>query len=276
MQVPSTDGVVLEVTDHGGDGSPLLVAHATGFCAGAYDPMIAHLVAHHHVWAVDFRAHGRSPAPDTATIGWQGMIDDVLAVVDAIDAGPVHGLGHSMGGACLLGAEARRPGTLRSAWVFEPIVIPAAWADGAPGDNPMAAAARRRRPGFGSRAEALARYAGRPPLGLLRADALAAYVEHGFVDQPDGTVALRCAPEDEARVFEAPGKPTHDDVAHLTIPVLVAHGTREPWGPQAFAPQVAAAIPGGTARAYGHLGHFGPLEDPTTVAADAAAFFAQN
>jgi pimeloyl-ACP methyl ester carboxylesterase len=276
MQIDSTDGVALELLDLGGEGPPVLIAHATGFCGGAYGPLVRQLADRHHVWALDFRCHGASGRPASGEITWQGMIDDVLAAVAAIDAGPVHGLGHSMGGACLLGAEARTPGTLRSAWVFEPIVIPAAWAGTTPGENPLAASARRRRAGFGSKAEALARYASRPPLGLLRADALAAYVEHGFVEQPDGTVVLRCAPDDEAAVFEAPGKPTMDDMAGVDVSVVVAHGTREPYGPQAFAPQVAAALPNGTARSYAHLGHFGPFEDPTTVADDALAFFAEN
>jgi pimeloyl-ACP methyl ester carboxylesterase len=276
MRIDSTDGVALELLDLGGTGSPVLIAHATGFCGAAYAPLVPVLGERHHVWALDFRCHGASGRPASGQVSWEAMIDDVLAAVAAIGDGPVHGLGHSMGGACLLGAEARVPGTLRSAWVFEPIVIPPEWGDASPGDNPLAASARRRRPSFASKAEALARYAGRPPLGLLRADALAAYVEHGFADQPDGTVALRCAPDDEASVFEAPGKPTLADMAAVAVPAVVAHGVREPFGPQAFAPRVADALPRGSARAYAHLGHFGPLEDPTTVATDAAAHFAEN
>ncbi|MCB0965178.1 MAG: alpha/beta fold hydrolase, partial [Acidimicrobiales bacterium] len=156
MRVPSTDGVELELHDLGGDGPPLLVAHATGFCAGPYRPMAPILAADHHVWALDFRAHGASTRPD-GPISWRGMADDVLAVVDAIDAGPVLGLGHSMGGACLALAELVRPGTVRAAYLFEPIIFPDEWAD-ARGPNPLAEAARRRRASFGSRAEALARY----------------------------------------------------------------------------------------------------------------------
>lgn len=276
MRLTSSDGTRLELLDLGGEGPPVLIAHATGFCGGAYGPVAAELAEHHHVWALDFRCHGASDRPAAGAISWEGMIDDVLAAVDAIDAGPVHGLGHSMGGACLLGAEARVPGTVRSAFVFEPIVIPAEWAGTTPGENPLAASARRRRASFPTRADALARYASKPPLGLLRADALAAYVEHGFAEQPDGTVALRCAPEDEAQVFEAPGKPTLDDMAGVDVAVIVARGVREPFGPQAFAPRVAAALPRGEERAYAHLGHFGPLEDPTTIAAEAHAFFAEN
>ena len=50
--------------------------------------------------------------------------------------------------------------------------------------------ARRRRANFPSRADALHRYASRPPLNELRADSLFSYVEHGFRDMTDGTVTL--------------------------------------------------------------------------------------
>ena len=87
------------------------------------------------------------------------MADDVLAVVGRLDP-PIAGFGHSMGGAALLLAEDRRPGTFRSLFLFEPIVLPD---DFAPiGSNYMAELARGRRSTFPSRDEALARYASRP------------------------------------------------------------------------------------------------------------------
>ncbi|MGL4300170.1 MAG: alpha/beta fold hydrolase, partial [Candidatus Neomicrothrix subdominans] len=189
--------------------------------------------------------------------------------------GPLLGIGHSMGGACLMAAELRRPGTIEAAFLFEPIIIPGAWERG-PGQNPMADAARRRRPGFPTRLEALARYASRPPLNAFRADVLAAYVEHGFcedVDGPDGAVLLCCTPEMEAQTFEAGGKPTIEAMVDVGCPVIVGHGTHDPMpGPGDFAPSVAAALPNGAARAYPHLGHFGPLQDPDTIADDALEF----
>ena len=273
MRVSSTDGVELELHDLGGDGPPLLIAHATGFCAGPYRPMLPVLAEHFHVWALDFRAHGDSTAPDTGDLTWRGMIDDVLAVVDRI-GGPVAGFGHSMGGACLVGAELARPGTLRRAFVFEPIIVPAEWSGNA-GPNPMSEAARRRRRSFPSHAEALARYAHRPPLGVCRADALAAYVDHGFAEQPDGSVTLKCEPEHEAAVFEASGKPTIDQVGGVGVPVVVARGGRDgEFGPASFAGHVAAALPYGELRRYDHVGHFGPFSDPDTFALDAVAFLA--
>ncbi|MBX3283910.1 MAG: alpha/beta fold hydrolase [Actinobacteria bacterium] len=273
MRASSTDGVELEVHDLGGDGPPLLIAHATGMCAGAYLPLAAGLRSSFHVWALDFRAHGRSSTPADEDLAWPGMIDDVLTAVDALGGGPVAAIGHSMGGACLMGAELRRPGTVTRAFLFEPIIVPPGF--DRPGANPMADAARRRRPGFPSRPEALARYASRPPLGTWRADALHAYVEHGFTDQADGTVALSCTPEHEARVFEGTGKPLISDMGAVATPVVVAYGARDQGpSPAAFAPLVADALPHGEGRRYAHLDHFGPFQDPDTLSADAVAFLA--
>jgi pimeloyl-ACP methyl ester carboxylesterase len=271
MRVSSTDGVELELHDFGGTGPTLLVAHATGFCAGAYLPMVPLLAEHFHVWGVDFRAHGDSTAP--ATLSWRGMADDVLAVVDALGGDPILGFGHSMGGASLVAAELARPGTLARAFLFEPIIIPAAWNDSGPGQNPMSTAARRRRPSFASRDEVLGRYARRPPLGVFRADALAAYVDHGFADAPDGTVTLKCTPEHEAQTFEAPNKPTIEQVDAVTTPMVVARGERDGnFGPAAFAGLIADAAPAAEVLRYDRLSHFGPFEDPDLVAREVIAF----
>lgn len=274
MRVPSTDDVSIELHDLGGDGPDLLIAHATGFCAGAYGPLAARLAERYRVWGLDFRGHGDSTSPTNGDLSWRGMVDDVVAVVDVIGSGPILAVGHSMGGASLLAAELRRPGTVRAAWVFEPIVVPPGF-DSLPGGNPLANAARRRRAEFPSREAALARYASRPPLGVFRADALSAYVAHGFADGPDGTVVLKCTPESEAAVFEADGKPLIAEMGPVQIPVVVARGGRDRSpGPADFADAVAAALGDGTLRRYPHLGHFGPFQDPDLLADDVLATFA--
>ncbi|WP_421120925.1 alpha/beta fold hydrolase [Aquihabitans daechungensis] len=273
MRVPSTDDVELELHDFGGDGPPLLVAHATGMCAGAYLPMVPLLADRFHVWAIDFRAHGDSTVPPTGDLAWSGMAADVLAAVDVLGGEPIAAFGHSMGGGALVGAELARPGTLARAFLFEPIIIPAAWAGAGPGQNPMAAAARRRRPTFTSREEVLGRYARRPPLGVWRADALAAYVDHGFVETPDGGVTLKCTPEHEAQTFEGSHKPTIESVGPVAAPIVVARGGRDgEFGPAAFASLIADALPHGELRRYEELSHFGPFEDPHRVAAEAVAY----
>jgi hypothetical protein len=135
--------------------------------------------------------------------------------------------------------------------------------------NSLAAGARRRRAVFPSREAALWRYASRPPLGELTAETLAAYVEHGFEDLPDGTARLRCLPENEARTFDASGQITFTTVAGADLPVLVAAGATEyVRPPAAFGPGLTAALPQATLRVYDHLGHFGPFQAPAAIAAD--------
>jgi pimeloyl-ACP methyl ester carboxylesterase len=270
VRVRSTDHVTLAVHHLGGKGEPLLVAHATGFCGHAYRPLAAALHPHFDVWALDFRGHGDSTRPRNGDFSWDAMAADALTAIEAVRNGPLVAVGHSMGGAALLLAELSRPGVLRSAYLYEPIVFPPGYVHAGP--SPMATSARRRRRSFPSKAEALSRYASRPPLGTLRADALAAYVDHGFADRADGTVELKCTPEDEAATFASENKMSVERLAGLTLPTVVAVGGRtgEP-NPAAFGPPIVAAMPRARLAEYPHLGHFGPLQDPDTVAEDVLA-----
>jgi pimeloyl-ACP methyl ester carboxylesterase len=111
------------------------------------------------------------------------------------------------------------------------------------------------------------RYASRPPLNSLQAAALAAYVEHGFTDEPDGTARLKCRPEYEAATFDAPDKPTIALASEVTTPTTVAAGHVEgDWGPALFAPALADAMPNCVLQPFDMLGHFGPLQDPAAIA----------
>ena len=182
-EVRSEDGVKLNLRMMGGSGPDLLVCHATGFHGLAYRPLAQCLKNSFRVWALDFRGHGSSgPAPGE-DYAWSAMGGDVAACAAAIGTPQLYGFGHSMGGAALLLAELSRPGTFAGLFLYEPIVLPRGFFD-QPGANPLAAGARNRREVFNSRAEALARYSSRSPLGVMRADALAAYVEGAFVDLP--------------------------------------------------------------------------------------------
>lgn len=268
MQVNSSNGCVIEVQDFGGEGPDLLISHATGFHGSVYAPMAKVLRKRFRVWALDFRGHGLSPAPADGNFAWDGMGDDVLACIDAIGVDSILGFGHSLGGAATLLAELKRPGTIRAAYLFEPIVFPKEFLL-ARADNPMSAAARRRREVFASRAEALERYSAKAPLGRLRADALSEYVQRGFEDLDDGTVRLRCRAESEARSFEAEDKVTIDRMSGLNLPLTVGAGTLDPNNlPGHLAPGLVAAVKGAKLVEHPFLTHFGPMEAPDVIAAD--------
>lgn len=269
MQVDSSDGVTVTAHDLGGDGDLFLICHATGFLGRVYEPMAAHLTARHHVWAIDFRGHGDTPPPANRRFDWDAMTDDLEAVIDALTDEPIAVFGHSMGGAVSMLLEERRPGTVRSAYLYEPIILPSTMPEGYSGgeNNTMATNARKRRPSFPSKADALLRYASRPPLNTLQAGALYAYVEHGFAEETDGTVRLKCAPEDEAATFAATGKATVDLVAKVKTPITVAVGRDEgSWSPSMFGPAIVDAMPNAVLERHPKLGHFGPLQDPETIA----------
>jgi pimeloyl-ACP methyl ester carboxylesterase len=255
--------------EFGGSGAPLLLAHATGFCATMYRPLGVELIDDLRVVALDFRGHGRSARPPNADFGWDRMADDVLAAIERIGT-PALGFGHSMGGAALLLAEERRPGTFAGMFLYEPIVLPDDFHPG--GSNYMADMARARRWTFPSRDDALARYASRPPLNTLRADVLAAYVDDGFVDLPDGSVGLACRPEDEARTFESESKLHTSRVTDVETPVAVAVGRDEEGpNPARLGPDLVAALQHAELVRRPVLGHLGPFQDPVLVAADLRA-----
>ncbi len=266
--IPSTDGMRIAIYDLGGDGPDLLLVHATGFCAGVWAP-VAERLRGFRVPAVDVRGHGRADVPDLDTapgMSWSGTGQDVLAAVDALGLTDPVAAGHSMGGASLLIAQLARPGTFRKLWGFEPIVMPPEVAS-MDGPNPLAEGARRRRPWFPSADAAFDNYASKPPFSALDPDALRAYVRYGFREEDDGSVTLRCRPEVEAATFDmGPQHHTFERLAGVDVPVTVARGREDAFSPAMFAPKIAEALPDGRLEDHPELGHFGPLEDPATIA----------
>jgi pimeloyl-ACP methyl ester carboxylesterase len=229
------------------------------------------------VVAPDLRGHGTTALPDDVALDWDGFADDVLATIDALGLVSPIGVGHSKGGAALLRAEARRPGTFSALWCFEPVVFPPEFGRARNEDNPLAAGALRRRDVFMSREDALANYASKPPLGDLDARVLEAYVDHGFTpvdpDDPDGPVRLRCRPEIEAETYRmGAAHNTFEFLGSVACPTVIACGGPHPPGPGTFADRIAGSIPLGRLATYPDLAHFGPLTHPELMADDIAAF----
>ena len=86
--------------------------------------------------------------------------------------------------------------------------------------------------------------------------------------EPDGTVSLKCRPEWEAATFDATGKATIAIAAAVRTPTIVAVGfDNGSWSPSLFGPAIIAAMPNAILERHPKLGHFGPLQDPQTIAA---------
>ena len=258
--------------DFGGQGSPVLLSHATGFHAHCWEPMADILTTKHHVMGLDHRGYGDAETVDPATISWRPYGDDALTAARfmyAADQQPLVGVGHSMGGASLLMAAHKEPQLFRALFVFEPIVFPPNpySTDGESAPNPLAGGARKRRSTFPSFEAALENYTAKPPMNSFHPKARGAYVRHGFKTTTTGEVELKCLPEHEARTYETGGTSgAWDDLPHITTPVWVISGAPAPMQPSSFAIRVAEQLPHSTYVQYDNMGHFGPLEQPSEIA----------
>ena len=266
----------IAVHDWGGEGAPVLLAHPTGFHGVTWAP-IAHALrtAGRHVWSFDFRGHGDSDrSPDG--YHWDGFVTDAARVGEhlAILGDPaLLGVGHSKGAAALLVLESRRPGSFARLWCYEPIVFPTDRPLERADDTPLAVGARKRRHTWPDRAAALEGFASRPPLDVLDPEVLQAYVDHGLVEHADGTVALKCRPEDEADVYaEMTTSGLYPSLTGVRCPTLVACGERTDAITPALGQMVVDRLADGRLEVLPGLGHFGPLQDPDAVAASILRF----
>jgi pimeloyl-ACP methyl ester carboxylesterase len=269
----TSDGVEIATYELGGDGPPIVFAHATGFHGRAWLPVAARLTKEYRCVAFDARGHGDSGKAPRGNYDWNGLSLDVVAVMHELGLERPLAVGHSCGGAVLLLAEEAAPATFSSLYCYEPVVPPLDEADRIrpewPGNgNPMAEVARRRKEVFPSRQAAYTNYRSKPPFSHFVKEAVAAYVEWGFEDLPDGSVRLRCRGEDEARTYEMALH--HDAFLHLhrvACPVTLAcGGPTAHFGPEAIA-AMAERVPRARTEVLPTLGHFGPMEDPDETAA---------
>ena len=273
--VAAADGAEVAVHDLGGRGRPLVMAHATGFHGLALGPLAGQLAGDVHCLALDHRGHGDTSLPPGGLVDWYGLAADVLAVVDGLGLERPYAFGHSSGGTAVLMAEQSRPGTFAAIYCFEPVLIDADPPLGRDMASWLAAGARRRRDVFADRDEAYAHYAARPPLASLTPDALRAYVDHGFVDDGDGGVRLKCRPGVEATVYETATE--HDAFGRLgevRCPVLVASGADTDAMPPPVLKAYTRRLPAGRFESVPGVGHFGPMEKPAVVAASVSRFLA--
>ena len=268
--VTGPDGLRLAAYRFGGAGSPLVLAHATGFHAHVWLPWLGALRERFTVYAWDLRGHGESGRPgDLEAYRYEALGRDLLAVADRFGLGRVFAIGHSVGGAVIVQAEVLRPGTVARAVLFEPIILP----PGVTAPTQRVAAAERRRRVFASTAEMLERWAGRPPFASFDPEALRGYVEHGVRPRPDGAVELKCSLEAEVGTFlQDVRSDLWARLGEYRTPTLVLAGDRSDSRAAPLAERQAARMAAARAGRLPGLSHVLPVARPREMAARALAF----
>ncbi len=263
------DGVDIAVYEWGpGSGSPILLAHPTGFCGQIWEPTAEILAANgHRVVSFDFRGHGDSSADPDGTYTWERFALDALAVASWIDDPRLVGAGHSKGAASLLIGAAESPHIYARIWAFEPIVFPSEVRAKPDHDFPLAVGARKRRNEWASPDEAFEVYSTRGPLSVMDHRCLRAYVNNALRDRGDGVYELKCAPETEAMVYTmGPVNGAWSRLGDIRIPVtLLCGGNSTDMGPRMIA-LLAERLPNCTTTIWEGHGHFGPQADPERTA----------
>ena len=266
--VASSDGVSVAYHELGGEGPPLVFVHATGFHGHCYRRIAERLHDIRRCLAIDLRGHGDSTPPTNERFEWAGMVDDLCAVLEALELDePLDFVGHSLGGAVILGTELRRPTSIRRAWLFEPIVFPGI---DKRGPSPLIEGARKRRATFESFDAAIDRYRSRPTFDAIDPSVLDDYVRFGFRPDTDG-VSLKCAPASEAATFANADGTLFDRVAAIDAEIRLI-GSTDGDAPAMFAPLAAAQIPGAVYECWDGETHFGPFTHPDRAAAEIRAF----
>jgi pimeloyl-ACP methyl ester carboxylesterase len=244
IDVETARGVHIAVHDWGGPEPPAVLLHPNGFNAGIYEPIARGIRSRARPVAVDLRGHGASSAPpDPAAYAFMRLAEDVAAVLDQLGIERAAGVGGSLGGAVAVLVDRLRPGSWTRLLLAEPVAFPPV-ERASDGENPMAAAARRRRARFPSREAIVSAYRRRPPMSELAPEALEAYVRWGTV--PDGRgVRLACSPEVEATIFEVSARPdgaaaAWEHLAHLSCPTTIVAG-QDSFLPDVFAGQAERA-----------------------------------
>ena len=211
LSLPS--GLEISLLDWGGEGPPLLLHHATGFCAGVWDEVARRLSARFHVIAMDARGHGDSSKPAAPeAYAWDHFGEDLRAVAQMLarEAGSAAlplGVGHSFGGTAMLLASRVSPSPFERLVLVDPVIPPPPGSGlqlaRGPRANHMVEGARKRRAHWESRAEARAWFEERSLFENWLPGALDAYVAEGLCEDAERGVRLKCPPDVEAAVFGA-------------------------------------------------------------------------
>lgn len=219
-------------------GKPVIhFLHGNGFCGRTYEPMLKLLAEDFDLWLSDTQGHGDSD-PGRAFHGWNRNAKMALEAFKAhrqqFGTVPVYAVGHSFGGVLTTLMLAEREQPFQKAVLLDPVFFPPAMGAllafaqvaGFAKYAPLARASIRRRRHWPSREEAFRSLYGRGTYKGWDDAALQAFVDHALRERADGSVELKCDPQQEARIFSSGPQGLWKAVRHIRVPTLVVYGAK--------------------------------------------------
>ncbi len=259
-------------------------AHATGFNAETYAPLLAPLCERYTVRAVDLRGHGLSTVPAEAgrLRSWLRYVHDLVPVLQGFGQKAVL-VGHSMGGAVSAELAALHPELVAGLLMIDPAVVPRAAvpamalarATGLARKIPLAERAARRRAVWASREAMIEAWRGRGAYKTWQPGILDAYVQGGTIEQQDGMVRLACTPAWEARTFSTISLAFWRRISRVTCPVTALYAEHQSTLRADGARTLKALHPEAVVEQVPGTSHFIPMEQPEKVIAAVDALVAR-
>jgi pimeloyl-ACP methyl ester carboxylesterase len=96
-----------------GTGRPLVVLHGAYMTVDGMGGLVTHFAESRRVIAVELQGHGRTADVADRPITYEGMADDVAAMLRHLGIDEVDAFGYSMGGGVALQLAIRHPGSVR-------------------------------------------------------------------------------------------------------------------------------------------------------------------
>ncbi len=262
----TVNGARLAYVDQGA-GAPIVAVHGALSDLRIWQALGATLAVDNRFIALTQRYFGADAWPDAAShFSRETHIADLIAFIQALDAGPVHLVTWSYGGEVGLYAMQRRPDLFRSAVHYEPSL--GALLTGIDG-------------GPDAQADFAATLA--PALAALQAgrveDAGLRFLEAVFSLPPGGAErepeAMQALVRDNARTLapflQLPSPPAlaDADLATIETPVLAVHGARTHARYKLIAEKLVSALPNAALTVLSDVNHDGPYREPAAFAAQA-------
>ena len=234
-----------------GTGEPVVLIHGLGLDAGMWDPQWRVLQKEFRVIRYDLRGFGNSTLPT----GPYSHCDDLLALLDFLEARPAHVVGLSMGGRVALRFALEQPASVRSLSLIDAALDGYAWSDE-----------------WTRRMDAILDAAGNGDLGAAKRLWLAHELFAPANLDPRLAVALAAMVERysawhwwNADPVRRPVSPAIRELASVPAPTLVLVGELDLPDFQTIARHLAAGIPRATLRTIAGAGHMANMEAPAMV-----------
>jgi len=249
-------------------------AHATGFSALTYLPLLSRMAELVNVLAWDMRGHGLSNTSGVVASfrGWETYYRDMVALLDECSE-PVWLAGHSIGATCSLMAACRRPQKVRGLLLCEPVILDfrsrvgltLMRALGRADRVGLARSAARRRSTFRSRKEAFENYRTKPAFRTWGDIWLQAYVDSGFYLNGEEGVTLACSPQWESLTFQHTESRPWAKISPLPFEVRILAGGVGSTFPRSEHRKFQDRVPSSKIELAESASHFLPMERSDSV-----------